>query len=314
MIRYYLHIVFVLFSLTVVGQELDIQIDKEEILIGEPFTLKYLVKSERQLDITYLESQKEFIGNESGFLTDSNQENTDYAFELLEPFQDTLYKEENQFIWEGKYILTGWDSAYVVILPESILIEDSLYAFPAGMIHVQSPQLDPTQPIYDINEIFTEVKGKNFIKKYGLWIGLLIVTIILFFVINRKKVEKKVEPKVIPLSLREETLKRIDKLESNKGYEVDLKEYYYDLSIILREFLASHFNTSILDKTTYEIENVLRGFKIDEQNLSLIRQLLVQSDMVKFAKSKPSEEEIKDVTNQARKVVREIKDNPNEIE
>ncbi|HAW81050.1 MAG TPA: hypothetical protein DCX27_15865, partial [Balneola sp.] len=61
--------------------------------------------------------------------------------------------------------------------------------------------------------------------KHWWWILIIVILIIVVVYVKLKGRDKK--PKV-QLSLREKTLKEIDALEKSKGYEIDLKEFYFD--------------------------------------------------------------------------------------
>lgn len=308
MIKYYLNIIFLLSVSFSFGQQLNIHLDKEEVQIGEPFKLTLSIISEERIDsLLYQEKEKIFPGRNS-VSTKSDKISEVYNLEISQSFKDTSYIEGNEFIWKKSYELIAWDSAYVVIPPELIYIEDSVHQFPAGLISVTTPTADPTQPIFDINESFTELPEKSafekFVSKYWPWIAFVSALLIGVGVYLIRKSKKE----AVPLSLREETLLQIDELERSKSYELNLKEYYFDLSLILRRFLAGHYQVRILDKTTIEIEQILEENGLDEKEILLIRQLLMQSDLVKFAQSKPGIKEIQEVTNDARKVVNEITD------
>lgn len=308
MIRGGLNIIFLLGTFFVFGQQLNIRIDKEEVQIGEPFKLTYSVISDKKLDsIVYFKEEDVFAGKNSA---NNKLEgiNTNYDIEISKAFKDTNYQEEEEYIWKGSYELIAWDSAYVVIPPEPIYLEDSMHFFPAGLIHIISPNVNPSQPIYDINESFTELPEKNpFVQNLlqnWWWITPLLILLILgiFYLIKRNKKE------AVPISLRQKTLKQIDELEKSKAYEVNLKEYYFDLSLILRRFFAAHYKIRILDKTTAEIELILAKHGLEKKMILLTRELLMQSDLVKFAQSKPGLVEIQKVTDDARRVVNEIAD------
>ncbi|WP_159038578.1 hypothetical protein [Brumimicrobium mesophilum] len=306
--KWLLHILCVLSVSFSFGQKLNINLDKEEVQIGEPFKLTLSVISDKKFDsLVYIPKEEVFSGKNS-VNSNSDEISEDYGLEITKAFKDTTYKEGKEFIWKGSYELIAWDSAYVVIPPEMILIQDSLYLFPAGLISVMSPPANPTQPIYDINENFTDLPDKSaiekFISQYWPWvvIGLILFIGIGIYLFKRSRKEE------IPLTLRESTLLQIDELERSKAYEIDLKEYYFDLSMILRRFFAAHYQIRILDKTTLEIESILEENGLDDEMILLTRQLLVQSDLVKFAKSVPGIKEIQDVTNDARRVVNEIAD------
>lgn len=305
-----LHIVFCLLLSPVFTQELNLNIDKEEVQIGEPFKATFSVISDQPFDtIAYQPNAPLFYGKETS-KDQSSVVNKEYELEIQGKFSDTTYEEDGEYIWKGTYHLVGWDSAYVVIPPEKIYINDSTQNFPAGLIQITSPIADPSKEIYDINEDFTEIPSStftwsDFFAKNWWWIGLIVIFVIVMIVFILKSRKGK---NVTPLTLREKTLKEIEKLEKSKGYETDLKEFYFDLSILLRKFLAAHYKLRVLDKTTGEIERLLSAKGLEKETIKLVTKILTQSDMVKFAQSKPPVSEIFEVTNEARRVVNEIAD------
>ncbi|WP_116880834.1 hypothetical protein [Brumimicrobium aurantiacum] len=306
MMKNWLHIAFFLVLSTCYGQTLNINLSSEEVQIGEPFTLTYAVISDQEIENVNFQAETGFI---SGNAMNHNQQSNlteDYELEILQPFEDTLFKENGEFIWKGSYELIAWDSAYVAILPKEIKFNDSIYAFPAGLVYVSTPPADPTKPLYDINEEFTELPEKNaFVKWFEqnyIWVVILAVFVVALIIFLKKR-SRKAPPE---LSIRELTLAQIDQLEKTKGYEVNLKEYYFSLSLILRRFFAAHYQDGILDKTTFEIELFLKKKGLSKELIALTKQLLMQSDMVKFAKSEPALNEIQKVTNDARSVVDKV--------
>ncbi|PKR81437.1 hypothetical protein CW751_05115 [Brumimicrobium salinarum] len=287
------------------GQELKMTIETEEVLIGEPFSIHYSVISEEKIDSLIFFDQEDTFSAKISDDQKSDQVSSTYDLEILTAFTDTNYQSNGRYVWRGTYEVTGWDSAYVIIPPELIYIEDSMYVFPAGLVHITSPTLDPNHPLYDINESFTELPQDKFLFLKSYWFFALILALIIALVFIYFKRKPKKEQRI---SLRAEFLGKIDRLEKSKSFETNLKEYYYDLSIILRRFFAAHLQEQILDKTTGEIEVILTKYGLDQEKVLLTRKLLTQSDMVKFARSTPSIEEVKNVTNYARKIVNEIAD------
>lgn len=305
-----LNIALFLFVIQANCQELNLVIDKLEAKIGEPFIATFSVVSEEPIDsIRYNPNHPVFFGKETT-KDQSSVVNEEYELEIQGIFSDTSYQEGGEFIWKGKYKLVGWDSAYVVLPPEKIYLDDSLHYFPAGLIQITSPKADPSKEIYDINEDFTDLPSdeggfKAFLLKHWWWI--LIVLVIIIVVVYAKLRGRDKRP-IVQLSLREQTLKEIDALEKSKGYEVDLKEFYFDLSILLRNFLAKHYKMRMLDKTTREIEKILAEKGLENSTIKLVTMILTKSDMVKFARSAPPVSEVFAVTNEARRVVNEVAD------
>lgn len=301
-----LHIAFVFAAFLSIGQTLNTHLSKPEINIGERVTITFSIQSDKPFDsIRYLPQSGVFEARNSAS-GDTNSISTRYELEIMKSFFDTTYQEGGKVIWKGKYEVTAWDSAYVVIPREQVVINDSVMYFPAALLEVGTPKADPSKPIRDINEEFTEVGSEEgfiaFLQKHWPWIAgvlLLIIVLVVLRLRGKKKIEKE-------LPLRIKTLKEIDKLEKSKSYEQNLKEYYFDLSIILRKFFSNHFGERMMDKTTVEIEELLAKKGLEGSTIAVIRKILTQSDMVKFAKSEPPVSEVFVITNDARRVVNEV--------
>ena len=306
--KWFLHILFVLWISFSFGQQLNIHLDKEEVQIGEPFKITYSIISKAKLDSIVYSEHSDFFPAKNSENTEKERITKAYEIEISKGFTDTSYEENEEFIWKGSYELIAWDSAFVIIPPEIITLGDSVHFFPVRLIYVMSPNADPSKPIYDINESFTKLPKKNpyfqFIKENLWWITLVsaLLTTLGIYLIRRSFKEPA------PISLRQKTLTLIGELEKSKLYEDNLKEYYFELSVILRRFFAGHYQSKIMDKTTTEIEVVLAKNGLDKEMILLTRQLLMQSDMVKFAQSVPTLNEIQNITNDARRVVNEIID------
>lgn len=304
----FLNIAFLCLSLATFSQALNTHVSKPEINLGERFEITFSVQSDDPIDsIVYLVKRDVFVAKNSAS-GEENSVSSDYELEIMSPFSDTSYEEKGKHIWKGVYEVTGWDSAYVVIPSEQVIVDDSLLYFPKAIIEVAAPLADPSKPIYDINEEFTEVDdAKNFIgflKENLAWVIIIAVVIIgliaVVLIIKRNKKPLK------ELSLRELTLKEIDELEKSKSYEQNLKEYYFDLSIIVRKFFSAHFKERMLDKTSSEIELLLSKKGLEHSTVEVVHKILNQSDLVKFAKSEPPVSDVFVITNDARRVVVEI--------
>ena len=164
--------------------------------------------------------------------------------------------------------------------------------------------------LYDIKENFAEIPPKpfslvDFLKSNWWWIALIIVGIIVFIIVKRRNKEDT-EEREKPLSLRQRTLFAIDALEKAKLWEKGLlKEHFVELSMILRMYLTSRYEISLLEKTTYETRLLLTQKGLNEETVQVIARILSESDMVKFAKSEPDTISILRVSTLARQIVAE---------
>lgn len=101
------------------------------------------------------------------------------------------------------------------------------------------------------------------------------------------------------------------KIRLRKLYQKDLikngfiKEYYFELTEIFREYLGKMYQTNALDMTKEELLDFLKKKKVNY--LSDIKNYLYETDMVKFAKYKPDMFEIEEITKRTESLIEEIK-------
>ena len=75
--------------------------------------------------------------------------------------------------------------------------------------------------------------------------------------------------------------------------------------MILRMYLTSRFEISLLEKTTYETKLLLTQKGLNDETVEVIARILSEADMVKFAKSEPDVIAILRVSTLARQIVAE---------
>lgn len=313
------HLIYIslcfIFSLAGRSQSLHAELNKSSVEIGEPFTYTLTVSSNSPLDsLIYTPSRSTLTGkiSQQNGVTVNNKT---YELEVAQSFTDTLYKEQDNYVWKGSYQLLAWDSAYVIIGDESILLEDSTYRFNPVLLEVTSPKADGTKDIYDIREFSTDLEEKQaawwiFIITHWWWLSIIFILLVVLIIlqVRKKAVPGEMKKVAVRKSPKEEALKALKQLEDTKLYEVDLKEYYYQTSLILRNFFTRHYGENFKEKTTHEIKHNLLHRDLEDDTIQTIVELLSKADMVKFAKSKPSLEEILRTGKRAQQIIVEIAD------
>lgn len=96
--------------------------------------------------------------------------------------------------------------------------------------------------------------------------------------------------------------RKLRKLDSRLSSGMPPSECYAELSAIMREYLERHYHIPALEAVTQEIERDLR--KLGVSSFEAIMTLLRQADLVKFADSRPSEEESRSSIRKAGEIVR----------
>jgi ethanolamine ammonia-lyase large subunit len=108
------------------------------------------------------------------------------------------------------------------------------------------------------------------------------------------------------MSLKDRTLYAIDSLEKLKLWEQGkVKEHFSELTFILRSYLSTRYEINLLEKTSHETKLLLLQKGLHEETVRVISNILMEADLVKFAKSHPDEIAIYKHTQLVRQVVAE---------
>lgn len=69
------------------------------------------------------------------------------------------------------------------------------------------------------------------------------------------------------------------------------KEYFTEITDILRKYIEDRFHVNAFEKTSEEILDIARNFMLEDSSLNGLKQVLTLADLVKFAKYKPFPDE-----------------------
>lgn len=151
------------------------------------------------------------------------------------------------------------------------------------------------------------------IKKYAVipypfyvWLILLVGVIILIalIVLLIKGIKKKKEKAAINIYIPEdeEALTALNKLKKKQNEKyIDFTAYYFHLTEILRRYITRRFDLPILEMTTNEIKRYIKKEAIPDYDA--IISFLIYSDLIKYAKQKPTLEILKQNTDLCEKYV-----------
>lgn len=126
-----------------------------------------------------------------------------------------------------------------------------------------------------------------------IWLGLLIALIILLlvlgiFFVTRKKKKGYFFTPVVKKAPHEVALEALNKIKSNKLWQHGReKEYYTELTDVLRTYVEKRFLINALEKTSDEILESLSYIAESDSAKENLQQILKLADLVKFAKYKP---------------------------
>jgi len=147
----------------------------------------------------------------------------------------------------------------------------------------------------DIRDIvpFANIKKASNLKKY-IFLILVIALLIVIFLFIKKKKKDKISVSEIPSPAWEIAFKELDALVKKDFLQQEkFKEFYYELSFILRKYIENQFQVMAPERTTEEFIKIMQSqniFTISHQKL--LKDFLLTSDLVKFAKRKPDSKEV----------------------
>ena len=255
-------------------------IDSTSIKIGEQITYHIQVESDTTQLVVFPEGQ------------------TFSPLEMIESYAIDTLKKKDKYNLIKKYGLTQFDSGSYTIPRQKIIIGDKTFFTDSLKVEVNNVEVDTTQGLYDIKPIIAVNKKGSDWWKYLLLTLLVIgiVAFILYWFIWRKKplTEDQKIALLPPYDRAKLALKKLD--ESAYLENRNLKDYYSELTFIIRKYLDEKVYDKALESTTDELImrlNLLKeGNQVDisKEDIKNLESILKRADLVKFAKSAPDVE------------------------
>lgn len=270
-------------------------VDTTNIRIGEQFSYKITVQDTASIIIPKLEN---LVGLE--IISEAP----------IDTFKNQLVK---------KYMVTGFDSGAYYIPQQQIFIRGKLHLTDSVLINVATVPVDTLkQRAFPIKAIQSEPYQFDDAKPYfwKILLGLIALGVLLYFILRKKKeeVEKITVPLLAPY---EEALQKLHDLDEKLLWQNNkVKEYYSELTDIVRAYIERELNVPALESTTDELVETLLDFNdskaiiTTKETIKKLQGLLREADLVKFAKSKPFSEEIEENRKEAKEVIDHLKPKP----
>ncbi len=192
--------------------------------------------------------------------------------------------------------ISAYDSGYFAIPGFKFFINnDSTNAFYSQSLFLEVHTVPTDSSITktkDIKPPFAEAFNWKWYSKYFYWgfsllvIIILIVLITIYFTKKNKIVVLKSEKPKIPAHII--ALQSLEKIKNEQIWkEEKTKEYYSSISDTIRLYIEERFKVNALESTTAEIMKAFRSQVVDKESKDKLQQLLMLSDLVKFAKQFP---------------------------
>ncbi len=253
------------------------EVDATNLKIGEQIHFKVTVDVDSTAQVIFPEGQ------------------TFSPLETVEAFKTDTTRKKDRITLQKIYALTQFDSGSYKLPQQRIEINGKGFFTDSLRIEVSNIKVDTiAQKMFDIKPLIGVQKNNNNIWKIIL--AILFVAIIgglVYWFLYRKKPLTE-EEKVALLPPYDRALLELKKLENSKYLIQDeYKQYYSELTDIVRSYLHEDANVSALESTTDELISKLELRKdageldLDEETISQFKKILQTADLVKFAKSKP---------------------------
>ncbi len=280
--KIYLYIIM-LFGFFGFSQKVTTSIDSSQIKIGSQFNLT-LKASVNAKDKVVFPNAKNFG-----------------ALEVLESYPIDTIKNNSQYELIKKYGLTQFDSGRYLIPKLIVKINQKDFQTDSLSIVVNNVKVDTTkQQMYDIKDIIaTEEEPSSEWWKLLVLLALIIASGFgSYFIIKRLQKGKVKEEEFFasPIEKAIAYLQNLDKKQLvQKG---DVKEYYSEMTDIARTYIEESVHIPAMESTSSELMDSLKKaisekkMFVNREELDKFRQVLENSDLVKFAKSKPLQFEI----------------------
>jgi hypothetical protein len=218
------------------------------------------------------------------------------GWDSLIPAQNVLSQNEWQSdgaYWKKDIKLIAFDADTLQLPPLNIPLKGgrSAQTQPLELEVIATPSPDDPNDLEDIKDIIPE---PPLWTDYLPWIftigGLIFAAVLAYWLIGRYKSLKNATSRHIEIPPHAVALRRLDALAVKNLWQNGLvKEYYAELTDILREYLEKRFNIPALESTSSETIRHLSGGDFPVAKLPALQDLLEQADLAKFAKIDPTE-------------------------
>ncbi len=216
---------------------------------------------------------------------------------------DTISMPNHSVALKKQYIIAAYDSGNVIIPPLPFIfkidtVQDTVYS----SVNTLFVKLIPTDtlkvPLKDVKKpINTPFTFQEFIDLYGIYTLLALLIIILIYIAYRYYSRKKEGKSFIEIHKPTDpphivAMRELEALRNKKLWQQNrIKQYYIELTDILRKYMDNRFDLSTMESTSSEIINALKTINLDNSLIEEMRQVFNLADLAKFAKYKPVPEE-----------------------
>ena len=274
--KHIITVIFLLVTSLYMNAQVNVRsnIDRDNILIGETVSLTVEAYTPIGANVTWF-----------------NADTIPHFDMVRKDAVDTLQNIDAKKISQH-FEITSFDSGQQYIPPFEIVVDNRSYFTDSIPIAVSFAPFNPDEDYRDIRDII-EVKKPPVEYLPWLIIGIAAICMAIIALLwRRKRTVAVVKEKWVPaLSPYEEAMKALAQLALKNVNNGEVKGYYSEMNDILRRYVSRKFSVATFQRTNEELIIELSGKGIPKDAFINLAQSLRMSDVVKFAKYNPSEED-----------------------
>jgi hypothetical protein len=260
--------------------KVDVKMDANQVLVGDQ--VRY-----------FIEAQHNAM---KGRMQWASIPDTFNNLEVVEKGRIDTIKKGDIITYRQRLLISGFDSGMFTV-PSFIfpVIPNNGTAYTiqtdSFQLLVQTVAVDTTQPFKGIKAIMP-VKT-TWLDYIWYIIGaiafiILISVVVIYFIRNRKVAGPVTAPPPPVETLQEQALRMLAALERKQLWQGSkVKEYYVELTDILRGYIEARFNTPAMELTTDELLASARMHRELRLHVEPLSTILYTADLAKFAKAQP---------------------------
>jgi hypothetical protein len=271
--------------------QVEAKLDKASILMGDQTTLRLNVSTVKNTEIIFpalgdtLSSKVQIVKVGK---------------------TDTLNDKTNPdlLVLSRAYTITSFDPGIQMVPILTVKSKEKLFSTRALALEVVAVKVDTTKAIYDIKEpLAVSYTWLDWLKDNWLTVVISLATValiigLIWYYIKRKQKKPAFIPAKPAIPPHRVALEKLNLLQEKHLWENNqVKTYYSELTEILRDYLEKRYKIKALEQTTEEIIESLSSTDLPKNHKDKLNEVLLLSDLVKFAKGLPLADENKESMN-----------------
>ena len=223
--------------------------------------------------------------------------------------------EDDKNVQQFNYIISGYDSARVVIPPIPLTYYAPGSSEPENIetnevvVFIHTLEVNPSEDIKDVKDPL------RIDLDWLFWILIITITLLvallayyLFKRFKKPKEEERIIRRAPPVPVYIKALQSLDKLKEKKLWQQGkVKEYHSELTSIIRKYFEDRYSFHSLEMTTAQQMIVLNRVMDNQKLIDVTGSFLANADMVKFAKFVPLPSVNEEMMQQAYDIIEKTK-------